>query len=73
LNYGRPDEKGLPEMGLEDARRYFAEGHFAPGSMGPKIEGAIEFLERGGEEVIITTPELVKDALKGKAGTRILP
>ena len=73
LDYGKPGEKGLPEMSLEEARRYLAEGHFAPGSMGPKIEGAIEFLEGGGEEVIITTPELIKDALDGKAGTKVIP
>ncbi len=73
LNYGRPGETGLPQMRVAEAKRYLSEGHFAPGSMGPKIEGAIEFLERGGEEVIITTPELIGEALGGRAGTRILP
>lgn len=73
LNYGKRGEKGLPEMSLEEAKRYLSEGHFAPGSMGPKIEGAIEFLEGGGEEVVITTPELVGEALKGRAGTRVRP
>ncbi|MBI5587404.1 MAG: carbamate kinase [Deltaproteobacteria bacterium] len=71
LNFGKPGERGIPDMGIDEARRYLAEGHFAPGSMRPKIEGAVEFLENGGDEVIITTPELVEEALGGRAGTRI--
>jgi carbamate kinase len=54
-------------------RRYAAEGHFPPGSMGPKIEGALEFLEAGGREVLITQPELLDAALAGDAGTWIRP
>jgi carbamate kinase len=71
LNFGRPDQSGLDELSVKDAKKYLTDGHFAPGSMGPKIEAAIEFLEAGGEEVIITTPELLKEALAGRAGTRI--
>ena len=52
-------------------KRYYAEGHFPAGSMGPKIEAAIEFLEAGGKEVVITRPELMGAALAGRAGTRI--
>lgn len=48
-------------------------GHFSPGSMQPKIEAAIHFLERGGREVIITTPEKAVDAFEGEAGTHVFP
>ncbi|MBI5286059.1 MAG: carbamate kinase, partial [Deltaproteobacteria bacterium] len=71
INFGRSNQQGLERITLEDARRYLAQGEFAPGSMGPKIEAAIEFLEAGGKEVIITTPELIDEAIEGKAGTRI--
>jgi carbamate kinase len=71
LNYGAAGEKGLDRVSLIDMKRYFAEGHFPPGSMGPKIEAAIEFLEAGGREVVITRPELMAAALAGRAGTRI--
>ncbi|HEX9113539.1 MAG TPA: carbamate kinase [Nitrospirota bacterium] len=71
LNYGAAGEKGLDRVSLEEMKRYFAEGHFPPGSMGPKIEAAIEFLEAGGREVVITRPELMGAALAGRAGTRI--
>jgi carbamate kinase len=73
LDYGTEDQRGLREVSLEEMRAYYGQGHFPPGSMGPKIEAAIEFLEAGGEEVIITLPELVEEALEGKAGTRIRP
>lgn len=71
LNYGATGEKGLDRASLMEMKRYFAEGHFPPGSMGPKIEAAIEFLEAGGREVVITRPELMGAALAGQAGTRI--
>jgi carbamate kinase len=73
INFGMADQKGLERMTVEDAKRYLAQGEFAPGSMGPKIEAAIEFLESGGKEVIITTPELIDEAMDGRAGTRIIP
>jgi carbamate kinase len=71
LNYGAAGEKGLDRASLAQMKRYFAEGHFPPGSMGPKIEAAIEFLGAGGKEVVITRPELMEAALAGRAGTRI--
>src|SRR5512143_165024 len=71
LNYGATGEKGLDRASLMEMKRYFAEGHFPPGSMGPKIEAAIEFLEAGGREVVITRPELMGAGLAGRAGTRI--
>jgi carbamate kinase len=71
--FGRPDREPLPRLDVAMARRLLEEGEFAPGSMGPKIEAAIEFLEAGGEEVLITLPENLADALEGKTGTRIVP
>jgi len=73
LYFGTPQERALERMTLTEARRYLAEGHFAPGSMGPKIEAAIAFLERGGREAIITRPEMAVAALQGRAGTHIYP
>jgi carbamate kinase len=71
LNYGKNDREGLRDVGVEDLKNYYNQGHFPAGSMGPKIEAAIEFLKAGGKEVIITTPELIGDAMEGRAGTRI--
>ena len=71
LNYGETDQKGLRQVGLDEIKTYYAQGHFPPGSMGPKIEAAIEFLEAGGRQVIITSPRLISDAMEGKAGTTI--
>jgi len=71
LNLGGPDESPLRELRVEDARKYLAQGQFAPGSMGPKVKAAIEFIEAGGEEVLITTPALMSEAMEGRAGTRI--
>ena len=71
LNYGAAGQEGLHNISLTEMKRYYAEGHFPAGSMGPKIEAAIEFLEAGGREVVITRPELMKAALAGRAGTRI--
>lgn len=72
INFGKPNQIGLDRLTVSEAKKYLASGEFAPGSMGPKIEAAIEFLEAGGKEVIISTPELLELALKGKAGTRIV-
>jgi carbamate kinase len=71
LNFGKKDQKGLREATLEEIRKYREEGHFPAGSMGPKINAAVEFLEAGGKEVLITSPELIGEAEEGRAGTRI--
>jgi carbamate kinase len=71
LNFGKEDQKGLREATLEEIRKYREEGHFPAGSMGPKINAAVEFLEAGGKEVLITSPELIGEAEEGRAGTRI--
>lgn len=71
LDYGTATEKPIDTMTIAEASAYLSDGHFPAGSMGPKVEAAIEFIEGGGDEVIITSPELVEEALVGKAGTRI--
>ncbi|MHA1328766.1 MAG: carbamate kinase [Promethearchaeota archaeon] len=69
LNYGRVDYKYLDKMTTKEARIYIKQGHFPPGSMGPKVQAAINFLESGGKRAIITSIEKIKDALEGKTGT----
>jgi len=71
LNYGEPDQKALDHMTVAQAKEYLEQGHFPPGSMGPKIQAVIEFLERGGKEALITSPENLAKALRGETGTRI--
>ncbi len=73
LNYRKPDQRDLHIISASDAQRYLAEGHFAKGSMEPKIQAALEFLERGGQAALITTPEAIERALAGETGTWILP
>ena len=68
LNYGRVDYKYLDKVSTIDAKNYLKQGHFPPGSMGPKIQAVINFLESGGERAIITSIEKIKDALEGNAG-----
>jgi carbamate kinase len=73
LNYGTPDEKWIDRMTLAEAKQYLAEGkHFAKGSMAPKIQAIIWFLENGGKEALITNPENIGRALKGETGTWIV-
>ncbi len=72
LNYNKPEQKGIDRMTVKEAKKYLSEGHFSPGSMGPKIEAGINFLEKGGKEVIITSPEFIGDALKNRTGTHIV-
>jgi carbamate kinase len=73
LNYGQPGQKWLDKMTLAEAEQYLAEGHFAPGSMGPKIRASIKFLKEGGREALITSPENIERALAGETGTRVVP
>jgi carbamate kinase len=72
LNWGTSKQRMLDEVGLSDIKAYRAEGHFAAGSMGPKIDAAIRFLEGGGEKVIIGDIDHAMDALEGNAGTSIV-
>ena len=73
LSYNSPNQKKISKMTVSQAKEYHAQGHFPPGSMGPKVEAAIQFLEARGELVVITSPEKVVSALDGKAGTWIVP
>jgi carbamate kinase len=73
LNFGTPEEKWIDRMTLAEAKQYLAEGkHFAKGSMAPKIQAIIWFLENGGKEALITNPENIGRALKGETGTWIV-
>ncbi|MGZ6317002.1 MAG: carbamate kinase, partial [Anaerolineales bacterium] len=73
LNFGKPDEKWLDKVDLAEAKKYLAEGkHFAKGSMAPKIEAIIRFLEGGGKQALITNPDNIGRALKGETGTLIV-
>lgn len=71
IHFGTPQQENLFEMTVEEALRYMEEGHFPKGSMGPKIEAAIMFLEKGGKNVVITSMDKLQDALDGKTGTRV--
>ncbi len=71
LNFHKPNETQLDRLAVSDAKRYLAEGQFPKGSMGPKIQAAINFIESGGKSVIITSVEKMPAALVAKTGTRI--
>jgi len=73
LNFNQPNEKWLDEMSVAEARQYIEEDQFAPGSMLPKIQAIIQYLENGGKKALITDPEHIGDALEGKTGTWIVP
>jgi carbamate kinase len=73
VNFNTPQQKNLTDVTAEEMRKYMAEGHFAPGSMLPKIEAVLNFLENGGKTAVITDPPNMARALKGETGTRIRP
>ncbi len=73
LNYGKADETFLRALTTSDAVRFLGEAHFPEGSMGPKIEAAVQFMAGGGKRAIITSTEAIEDAIAGQAGTEILP
>ncbi len=72
LNFGKPDAKPIKEITLTEIEKYYEEGHFPPGSMGPKILGAIKFLRSGGKRAMIGRLEKAMDVLNGKTGTQII-
>ncbi|HYS55871.1 MAG TPA: carbamate kinase [Thermoanaerobaculia bacterium] len=72
LDFGKPTERALDRVTAEEAERHLREGQFPPGSMGPKIEAAIQFVRKGGREVLITDVEHLREALEGQGGTRIV-
>ncbi|MBC7080721.1 MAG: carbamate kinase [Thermoplasmatales archaeon] len=73
LNYGKKNSKKIEEITVDEVEKYYKEGHFPAGSMGPKIEAGINFLRDGGKEVIITSIDKAWDALNGRTGTHIKP
>ena len=73
INFKKPDQKDLDTLTVPEAKQYIQEGHFAPGSMLPKIEAAIKFVEsKPGRKAIITSLDKAVEALEGKAGTTLL-
>ena len=71
LDYQKPGQRDLDEATVEELERYMNEGHFPSGSMGPKIQAAIDFIRGGGKRVVITTPERIREALAGETGTHV--
>lgn len=72
INFGKPDQRELDHVTMRELREYHAQGHFPPGSMGPKIDAALQFLEGGGERVIVASLKEAMPALRGEAGTHIV-
>ncbi len=72
LHYGSPDEKFLRTATMKEAAQYLEEGHFPPGSMGPKIEAVMQFLKSGGKRGVITSIETIEEAVAGRTGTEII-
>jgi carbamate kinase len=72
LNFNKPDQQWLDKVSLAEAKKYLEQGQFAPGSMKPKMEAIIGFLERGGKEALITDPANIGRALAGETGTRLV-
>jgi len=73
LDFLKPDQRPLLTLTGAEAGKYLQAGHFAAGSMGPKIESALDFLSQGGRRVLITQPESLAAALQGRTGTHIFP
>ncbi|NTU75831.1 MAG: carbamate kinase, partial [Anaerolineaceae bacterium] len=73
LNFGKPDQKWLDQMTAAEARKYIEEGQFAKGSMLPKIQAILKFLDAGGKKALITNPENIGRAMRGETGTWIVP
>jgi carbamate kinase len=73
LDFGEPTQRAIDRMTVAEARRYIEEGHFKPGSMLPKVEAMLEFIEAGGQEALITDPAHIMQAVAGQTGTRIVP
>jgi carbamate kinase len=73
LDHGSPEERGIDRLTLKEAKGHLDAGQFPPGSMGPKVQAAIDFLEAGGQRVVVTDLEHLVPAVDGKAGTQIVP
>ncbi len=73
INFNKPNQKWLDRISVAEAKAYMAEGHFAKGSMLPKIQAILRFLENGGKKALITNPENITRALAGETGTWVVP
>lgn len=73
INFNKPNQQWLDRLTVAEAKQYLADGHFHKGSMGPKIEAALQYLERGGQKAIITDPPNLSRALAGETGTHLIP
>jgi carbamate kinase len=72
LHYGKPEQRFLRSLRVDEADRYLKEGHFPPGSMGPKVEAAVQFMRTRGKRAVITSIEKIQEAVRGEAGTEII-
>ncbi|MBI1962652.1 MAG: carbamate kinase, partial [Candidatus Rokubacteria bacterium] len=72
VGWGTPDQRFLDRLTVSEARRLLAAGEFPPGSMGPKVEAAVEFVERGGATAVITSLDRIAEAAAGTAGTHVV-
>jgi carbamate kinase len=72
LHYGKPEEAFLRTLTIQEAAQYLKQGHFPPGSMGPKVEAAVQFTRKRGKRAVITSIEKIEEAVRGKAGTEIV-
>ncbi len=73
LDFGTPSERALESMTVAEARGHLADGQFPAGSMGPKVQAAMQFVEGGGGTAIVTSLDHIAEAVAGRAGTRIVP
>lgn len=73
LRYGMANQEFLRRLTIKEASLYTAEGHFPPGSMGPKVEAAARFIQRGGKRAVICSIEAIEEAVAGRAGTELVP
>jgi carbamate kinase len=73
INFGKPEQQWIDRMTVAEAEGYIAEGHFAPGSMLPKVQAIVKFLKAGGKQALITDPPNIQRALNGETGTWIVP
>lgn len=73
LDFGTPSQRPLERLTMDEAERHLEAGQFPPGSMGPKVEAILQFLRAGGRGALITSPDLLVEALRGRTGTRFVP
>lgn len=73
IDYGKPSQRPLDTMTIDEAERWMEEGQFPPGSMGPKVDAALDFVRRSGKEVLVTDVDHLREGLEGRGGTRIVP